>query len=148
MSKKLNIQAINKNANKFNEKISQQIEDRFGNTYTLEVSKFFKKTDIQKLIVDYVAFKEQLNEISTQVKTIEQSFFLFPILLVKYFTNVPIPDDVEEMLVVAETLINLDLLDKIIGVLPQEEIKRVNELIKKMSDNLPLITDMLKEDDE
>lgn len=142
------MQAINKNANKFNEKISQQIEDRFGNTYTLEVSKFFKKTDIQKLIVDYVAFKEQLNEISTQVKTIEQSFFLFPILLVKYFTNVPIPDDVEEMLVVAETLINLDLLDKIIGVLPQEEIKRVNELIKKMSDNLPLITDMLKEDDE
>ena len=42
-----------------------------------------------------------------------------------------------------ETLINIEVFDKIIGALPKEEVERVNILINKMKDNLPLANQLL-----
>lgn len=143
MTKKLNNQNINKSNTKFNEKLTIQVKDRFGEIYDVEIYKHFKKMDVQKLVVEYSIHKEELPSIVSDLELIKNSTFLFPALLVKFFTNVPIPDDLVELISTIEVLVNLEVLDQIIGALPQEEIERVNELIKKMTDNLDLTEKLL-----
>jgi len=50
MSKKLNMQAINKEMNKFNEReVIKVLEGK----YEVSINKHFKISDIQKLLIDY-----------------------------------------------------------------------------------------------
>ena len=50
--KKLNEVSLNKGFSKFNEKITERETDRFGEEYEVEFSKYLKKTDTQKIMID------------------------------------------------------------------------------------------------
>ena len=143
MTKKLTTSTLSKSSTKFNERLTIQVSDRFSETYTVEINKYFKTTDVQKLIVDYLAFKEELPNLVSDLELIKDTTFLFPALLVKYFTSIPLSDDILELISGVETLVDLEVLDQVVGALPKEEVERVNVLIKKMTDNLPLANQLL-----
>ena len=147
-NKKLNQQNISKVSTKFNERISLTVTDRFSDSYIIEINKYFKKTEIQKMIVDYFSFKEELETIVTDLELVRNTTFLFPSLLVKYFSNVPLSDNLVELISGAETLIDIEVFDHIVGALPQEEVERVNSMIKTMTDNIPLMNKMLGNENE
>jgi len=147
-SKKLNQQTISKVSTKFNERISLTVTDRFSECYTIEINKYFKKTEIQKMIVDYFSFKEELKTIVFDLELVRNTAFLFPALLVKYFSNVPLSNDIVELISGTETLMDIEVFDHIVGALPQEEVERVNSMIKTMTDNIPLMNKMLGNENE
>jgi len=142
-NKKLTSSTLSKSSTKFNEKVSIQVSDRFSDVYTVEINKYFKTTEIQKLIVDYISFKKELPSLVSNLELIKDTTYLFYALLIKYFTNVPLSEDITELISGVETLINIEVFDKIIGALPKEEVERVNILINKMKDNLPLANQLL-----
>jgi len=142
-NKKLTTSIMSKSLAKFNERISLTVTDRFSDSYNIEINKYFKTSEVQKLIVDYLSFKEELPNLVNELELIKDTTYLYYALLVKYFTNVPFSDNLVELISGVETLIDLEIFDHIIGALPKEEIERVNDLIKKMTDNLPLANKLL-----
>lgn len=143
MAKKLTSSTLSKSSNKFSERLTIQVTDRFSETYTVDINKYFKTSEVQKLIVDYISFKEELPNLVSELELIKDTTYLYYALLVKYFTNIPLSDDLLELISGVETLIDLEVFDRIVGALPKEEIERVNVLIKKMTDNLPLANQLL-----
>jgi hypothetical protein len=53
----------------------------------------------------------------------------------KYFTNIPIPDELEKQIVVYEYLIDNGFFEEIIKSFPKEEIKKTVEHVRNFADN-------------
>jgi len=127
MAKKLTLSNINKEYTKFNEKSEVSLMD---GKYTIEVNKHMKKTDIQKMLIDYDSIVNQLqkdNDIESLKGTI-----IIPTLLIKYLTNIDIPEDADKLLMMSEQLINLDLFSEIMASLPEDEIVKMTLVIDQV----------------
>ena len=117
--KKLNEVSLNKGFNKFNEKVTERVTDRFNEEYEVEVSKYLKKTDTQKIMIDYMNIIEELEDMEN-IDNLKDSIIL-PMLMIKYFTNIPIQDEGEKLLIMAHKLIELELFNSILDLLPEKE---------------------------
>jgi len=137
MAKKINPSNINKGYSRFNEKTITRITDRFGEEYDVTISKYFKKTDIAKLLIDFSSVKDQLKEKVDNTSLLNDFTYIYPILLIKYFTNIIVPDIAVDMIQLSTQLIDLEIMDKIMNCLSQEEIDRVSVYMKQATDNLP-----------
>ena len=142
MGKKLNTVNISKEHSKFNEKFVAHILD---GKYDVEIHKHFKTTDIQKLLIDYQELLEQLRKQHIDIDTIQAMSYLFPTLLIKYFTNVDIPLDISKMLIVIEKLVDIGAYEEILNNLPQDEVKKASEIIEKSVENSNKIGELMGE---
>ena len=141
-SKKLTISAIKKDNSKFNEKMTVQIKD---GKYEIIVNKYFKKTDASKLLGDYITITEQLIESGASIDITSNDIFLFHILLIKYMTNVPLPEDGLELVAYIQELINAEVLNEIILALPKEEVEKVEAWINDSFKNIPQVLELMKQ---
>ena len=124
--KKINEASLNKGFNKFNEKITERVTDIFGEEYELEISKHFKKSDTQKIMIDYLEIEEEFKEIK-DIESLKDTIII-PMLMIKQFTNISIPDEGERLLSMANKLVELELLNKILDILPEDELLKMTEV--------------------
>ena len=141
-SKKLTISAIKKDNSKFNEKMTVPIKD---GKYEIIVNKYFKKTDASKLLGDYITITEQLIESGADIDITSNDIFLFQVLLIKYMTNVPLPEDGLELIAYIQELINAEVLNEIFLALPQEEVEKVQTWINDSFKNMPQVLELMKQ---
>jgi|GEM_PF-6802361 len=127
MAKKLTLSNINKEYTKFNEKSEVSLMD---GKYTIEVNKHMKKTDIQKMLIDYDSMVEQLQK-DNNIESLKGTIII-PTLLIKYLTNIDIPEEADKLLMMAEQLINLDLFSEIMASLPEDEIVKMTLVIDQV----------------
>jgi len=127
--KKLNEVSLNKGFSKFNEKVTERVTDRFGEEYEVEFSKYLKKTDTQKIMIDYMNIIEELEGMEG-IDNLKDSIIL-PMLMIKYFTNIPIQDEGEKLLIMADKLIELELFNSILDLLPENELLNMGNIAEQ-----------------
>ena len=129
--KKINEASINKGFGKFNEKVTERVTDIFGEEYEVEISKHLKKSYTQKIMIDYMEIIEELKDMDG-IDNLKDTIIL-PTLMIKYFTNVVIPDEGEKLLVMADKLIELELFGKIMDLLSEDELLKMTDVVEQFS---------------
>jgi hypothetical protein len=79
--------------------------------YTIQVAKKISFNKIKLLLQEYQLLLSQLDTLTSNAT--ENSIFLLYILILRHFTSLPIPFDLNKMIVVAEYLTELKVFDEI-----------------------------------
>lgn len=87
---------------------------------------FFRKTKMHKVLDDMVEF---FNEGGKKIEILDLATPYTALLILKHFTSLEIPEDIDESLTFLEVLIDLEALDKILNALPEDEVSKVYKLL-------------------
>lgn len=142
-SKKLTLSEYNKLEKQFHERkairVTVTLSEGGTKEYDHTIATNFKPTDIQKLSIDYLSI---LSELQSNPEVTAETFFnansLLNALIVKYFSDVPVPpiESVESIIKVSEVLFNLgimeQLFDETIGF-SRSEIDKLSVMLEKNS---------------
>ena len=101
--------------------------------YEVLVDQKFLPTKIQQLIQEGISNLDNFNGLDDSVRT---SYFLY--LIIKYFSDIEIAktDDFETQIRIMNSMINLEIFDKILGEFEESELEKVNDYILKFNGNL------------
>jgi len=101
--------------------------------YEVLVDQKFIPTKIQQLIQEGISNLDNFNGLDDSVRT---SYFFY--LIIKYFSNIEIAktDSFEDQIRIMNSMINLEIFDKILGEFEESELEKVNEYISKFNGNL------------
>jgi hypothetical protein len=129
--KKLSPAELKKQVKKLDE--VQEFIVTIGDTdYRVTHDVIFRRTKQHKVLDDMVAF---FNEGGKKVELLDMATPYTALLILKYFTSLEIPNDIDEALAFLEVLIDLESLDKILNALPEEEVKKVYVLLTQTIEN-------------
>lgn len=93
----------------------------------------FRKTKQASLLDDVVSF------FAKGVKNVEILELATPytaLLILKYFTSIDVSDNIDEALETLDVLIDLEIMNKIIDELPEDEITSIYKLLDKTVKNM------------
>lgn len=113
------------------------IHDGQEKLYTHEIAVKFKPTEIQKLTIDYLSILEELRANDTVTKeTLYNANSLLNALIVKYFSDVPVPplDNLQSVVRVSETLYNIGIMQQLFDDetgFPKEETDKLSKELDK-----------------
>lgn len=123
--KKLTPMELKKQVKKLSEQTEMTIKVA-GEDYKVLYDVHFKKTKQYAVLDDLIKFFQAGGE-NTEILDFATPYTA--LLVVKHFTSLEVPDEVEEAIILLEALIDLEILDKVILGLPEEEVGKVYELI-------------------
>lgn len=132
----LTVTEMRKHSRRLNERIEYEIAVN-EDLYKVEIDRVFRKTKQHKVIDDLISFFTESNE---KPELLDITTPYMSMLLIKHFTNINIPDDVDGALDVLEVLIDLNLLGEILNLMPEKEVTNIYELltttVSRMKDNI------------
>lgn len=142
----LNLNVINQaNENLFTSKeIEIMVEDK---PYSVKIDQNFRTTKIEKMISSLVT-SENLKQFGELDESVKLSYYMF--LIIREFTNLDIPNNIsiEKEIILISNLIDLDIFSAILENIPESEIKKVNDYLKKFNMNLNMMLDENKTENE
>lgn len=100
--------------------------------YTLTHDVKFRRTKQHKVLDDMVTF---FNEGGKKIELLDMATPYTALLVIKHFTSLEVPNDIDEALALLEVLIDLEALDKILNALPELEVQKVYELLTQTVEN-------------
>src|SRR6185312_4955349 len=111
--------------------------------YKIKIDDVFRKTKQYKLLDDLVEFFEEGNN---RVEILELATPYTTLLFIKYFTSVEVSDDIDEALELLDILIDLDVLNQILNLMPEQQVIEVYEILSATADRMKEnIAETLKE---
>jgi hypothetical protein len=97
-----------------------------GDEYKVTHDEKFLNSKIHKVLDDLV---ELFNEGRTRNELLELATPYTTILIIKHFTSIEVPDEIDGAIDMMNALIDLEVIDKIINALPEEEVVKMYERI-------------------
>ena len=101
--------------------------------YEVLVDQVFLPTKLNALIMESISNYDNLKELDESVKI---SYLM--LLAIKQFTDIEIAktDDFEYQIRVLNSLINLEVFDKIVSEFPESELEKINDYMLKFNDRI------------
>lgn len=130
--KNLTVEELKKQNKKLDEQVEVLVEAN-GEMYRFTHDAVFRKSKIYKMLDDFVDF---LNEGNYREEMFDLLTPYISLLIIKHFTSIEVPDDIDEALNLLEVMIDLEVLDKILNSLPEEELMKIYEILDKVLKNL------------
>lgn len=114
--------------------------------YKIKIDNVFRKTKQHKLLEDLMFF---INESNKRLEILDVATPYITLLLIKHFTNLDIPDDIDEAIEVMNILIDLDIFSEIVNLMPENEVIKMYETLNASIERMNLnIEEMLKESEK
>jgi len=142
MTKKLTLGQIQKEVDIYSKKKSVPLNDNFH----VNIFPNFAPTKIQQLITEILTDKAKAEKegLEFDVSTTNWGYFN----IIKHFTDLGIPDDIEGKLKVYLMLLETDYFADIIRAFPQESIDKVTNAINSVVQSLEEFTNMGEEEQQ
>lgn len=148
-AKKLTLSNLNKLASQFNEKRKITILVN-GEEFEVMIHNKFRETAVRKVCVDYIKILYELKQLNNlDDEAILNATYLLNTLVLKEFTNLPIPDvvnkgnvtveDLEKLIKVTENLVDLGIIEYLLGEnspFGKENIELLNRVANQVSANV------------
>lgn len=93
----------------------------------------FRPTKINDLIDDLIKL---FNMGQNRLELFEMASPYTALLILKHFTSIEVPDDIDDALVMLRLFIDLESLDVIINELPESEVVRIFTIIAETTENI------------
>jgi len=134
IQKKLTLTAMNKLDQKYNEKKPILLLNQYQHT----VHTHFRRSDIQKLLIDYFNVLQELKEYEELDSDILiKASSLLNVLVIKYFSDIELPrlDHIEAMIRASMILLDLGVMDQLFSDLgfPKDQLELLSNEINKAS---------------
>lgn len=141
--KNLNVTELKKKAKELSKQKEETVKDIHGDEYNIKIDEFFRKSKIHKLLEDLIDF---MNETRNNEELVGITTVYTSLLLIKHFTNLSIPDDIDGSVDMLYAITDLELLDEILNVLPEEEVEKVYNQLKISTERMNAnLDELLKE---
>ena len=101
--------------------------------YKVEVDTVFRKTKQYALLDDLVAF---FNEGNRRVELLDLATPYVSLLFIKHFTSIEVSENVDEAIELLNVLIDLDLLNQILNLMPEQEVIQVYEILSSTTERM------------
>lgn len=137
-SKKLTAEFLKKKQKELTAREKHTIEVN-GETYSVEIDKHFTKskisdlsTDIGQFAIDLFSDDKYKDVDSTKINIMTQKYIFA--MIIKYFTDIEIPNDTTDALLTVNVLDDLGLLKEVVSLMDEEEVeKTVKDINERMS---------------
>lgn len=137
-SKKLTAEFLKKKQKELTAREKHTIEVN-GETYSVEIDKHFTKskisdlsTDIGQFAIDLFSDDKYKDVDNTKINIMTQKYIFA--MIIKYFTDIEIPNDTTDALLTVNVLDDLGLLKEVVSLMDEEEVeKAVADINERMS---------------
>ncbi|MFQ3543655.1 hypothetical protein Q7A53_06185 [Halobacillus rhizosphaerae] len=102
--------------------------------YKLTHDVVFRKTKQHALLEDMLKFFNSIE--GHNVDWLEMASPYTALLIIKHFTSLEVPNDVDKALDMLTVMIDLDAITPILNVLPEDETNKIFELLKQTVENI------------
>jgi hypothetical protein len=136
-TKTLNLLNLDKEHKKLDEQLTVQIGD-----FTIEIDKHIKKSKVYDMIAEIMV---QMSNAKKNKIDLTSIFVPYSVLMfIKHFTSFnKLPNDLDKQIAVMKKLIDLDLIEPIMGAFDKDEVEAVFSQVRdSMSEGEAQIQDM------
>lgn len=145
-NKKLTAEFLKKREKELGQREKESIEIN-GEIYEFEVDKFFVKSKIAELSSDIGLFatllvedEKYVNLDNAKVSALSKRYIYG--MLIKYFTNIGMPDNIADVLVSVKTMEDLGILGDILKTMNEDEL---TEVLREVNERLDLSIKLFRE---
>jgi hypothetical protein len=136
-SKKLTLS----NISKLNSELNERKVIRVCGDYEVQIDIKFRRTKIQKVILDYFTILQDLKKRENiNDETIVHTTSLLYALIIRYFSDIPLPDidDVEKLIQVSNSLLDLGIMEELFGEngFPKDQVELLTKEIDKAANGI------------
>ncbi|QSF43267.1 hypothetical protein [Paenibacillus tianjinensis] len=141
MAKKLTLAELNKRVKKFNEKKRIYI---CGGEYEVDIDLEFRPSEIDDLILTYSTAIEELKRLTNATDIqIKDTVSLLPTLVLRSFTNLPIPKnykDIASLIIISKNLYDDGIIEEVYSHFPVDQLKKIEDKIISTGKNIGIAT--------